>query len=404
MHILIIPSERYVPEGSPLEGIFQQHQARALKRAGFTVGVLSPPELWSIRLIGRILEGHPSGTRVEEIDKLPVFRYYGWIPPRIPQRPTWLWFWLRAGKRLYRQYVTTYGIPDVIHAHNARYAGVLASKIKQEYHTPYILTEHSSEYAKKPISAPDMELMASAFRNADKRVVVSPHLGVILEKVVGDSVCPWIDIPNILDAKFAKQDHEVAANKQRGLEFRFLNVGTLVENKGQADLLRAFATRLRGDKSVTLRIGGSGELRQSLEELSQQLGINQQVSFLGELRHEQVLDEMRQCDVYVHSSHYETFGVVIIEALACGKPVISTTCGGPEHIIKKHNGILVPVGDIDDLGDAMVAMRDNVDNYDRRLIRQDCITRFGERAVVSQLSQIYSAVAFSGHSQMGSNM
>ena len=77
MHILIVPSERYLPQNSPLEGIFQQHQARALARAGFRVGVLSPPELWSIRLVGRILNGYPNGFKSEVIDGIPVIRYYG---------------------------------------------------------------------------------------------------------------------------------------------------------------------------------------------------------------------------------------------------------------------------------------------------------------------------------------
>lgn len=399
MHILIIPSERYVPAGSPLEGIFQQHQAKALSRAGHTVGVLSPPELWSIHLIGRVLKGHPSGIREEIIDGLPVLRCYGWIPPRISSRWLWLWFWQMAGRRLYAHYVSAYGSPDVIHAHNARFAGILAEQIKREYHIPYVLTEHSSEYARNLIPGDEMKHLASAFRNADARIVVSPGLGAVLERVVGDSSYPWQYIPNILDNKFEYQNIELAANKTHDLEFCFLNVGALVETKGQADLLHAFAARFSGDRTVTLRIGGDGELRPRLEELSSQLGISQQVSFLGELQHEQVLKEMRQCDAYVHSSHYETFGVVVIEALACGKPVVSTTCGGPEYIVKSHNGVLVPVGDIDALGNAMAEMHITADRYDKTLIRQDCIAQYGERAVITQLSQLYRALGSSSQNR-----
>lgn len=392
MHVLIIPSERYVPQDSPLEGIFQQHQARALKKTGLKVGVLSPPELWSIRLVGRVLDGHPNGTKVEEIDGIPVFRYYGWIPPRISQSRVWLWFWLRAGRSLYQQYVTNFGSPDVIHAHNARYAGILAWRIKQDCHVPYVLTEHSTEYARNLIRDTDFDYIASAFRNADKRIVVSPGLGRVLEKTIGDSVTPWLVIPNILDGKFENLNLGGTVGRKRDKDFHFLNVGILAEKKGQADLLRAFAARFREDKQVKLRIGGDGQLRQSLEDLSDQLDIGNQISFLGELRHEQVLEEMQNCDAYVHSSHYETFGVVIIEALACGKPVVSTICGGPEDIIQSHNGMLVPARDIDSLGNAMAIMRHNAPTYDSLLIRQDCLARFGERAIVSQLSQVYDTI------------
>lgn len=391
MHILIIPSERYVPKEAPLAGIFQQHQAQALKRAGYKVGVISPPELRSLRLLGKDLVGWPIGVQVEDDQGVPVFRYRGWYwIPCMPRAQMWLWW--RAWLTLYKGYIVQYGTPDVVHAHNARFAGIFASKIKRKWHIPYVLTEHSSLYARGLIPSSEIASIKDAFQYADKRIVVSPSLGHILEKTVGDIVRSWEWVPNILDSRFEKNARAKKIEKGSNGPFHFLNVGSLVEVKGQADLLYAFAGKFEGKSDIQLRIGGDGPLRGELERLANELGIGKQVIFLGELNREQVLAEMQACDVYVHSSYYETFGVSLTEALACGKPMISTACGGPECIVHRKNGVLVPPRDIASLGEAMEAVRENVDGYDAIWIRKDCLARFGEQVVVDQLSSIYHQI------------
>jgi len=101
---------------------------------------------------------------------------------------------------------------------------------------------------------------------------------------------------------------------------------------------------------------------------------------------------MQATDVFVLSSHYETFGVVIIEALACGKPVVATRAGGPECIIHEKNGILVSPENIEELAVAMIKLRTEVKNYDSGFIYKDCVNRFGQKAVVEQVSFIYRVV------------
>jgi glycosyltransferase involved in cell wall biosynthesis len=390
MHILIIPSERYVPPASPLEGIFQRHQAHALARAGFKVGILSPFGLRSLRLLRNGFGKYPSGVDVGEDHGIPVFKYQGWnwLPGvRGGHRE----LALRAGAALFGQYAATHGSPDVIHAHNAHLAGMLASRIKKTYKVPYVLTEHSSAYARGQAPPGDMSYIREAFRNAGRRIVVSPQLGRVLEDVVGDSVLPWHWVPNILEADF-EQPVEVVANQFRERPFRFLNVGALIEVKAQDDLLTAFAQKFGGNREVELRIVGAGPLKEKLETLAEVLHIAPQLTFLGELSHHAVRAEMRACDVYVHSSYYETFGVVLIEALACGKPIVATASGGPDCIVTRDNGLLARTRDVASLGGAMIDLRENIGHYSAERIRQDCISRFGSEAIVSQLTNIYAAV------------
>jgi len=88
--------------------------------------------------------------------------------------------------------------------------------------------------------------------------------------------------------------------------------------------------------------------------------IQKKVNFLGLISNDHVHAEMKSADAFVLSSHYETFGVVLIEALACGKPIIATSCGGPECIVNKKNGLLITPRDIEKLVLAMKTIEKNI--------------------------------------------
>jgi len=387
MHILIVPSERYVPMDNPLEGVFQRDQALALKKAGFKVGVISP-DLRTLRSFSKGWSQWPRGYQYELERGIPLCRYHGWNwIPHLQQGKRWLW--LQVGVALFKRYLSKHGKPEVIHAHNARWAGILASRIKRIWNIPYVLTEHSSVYGRKRIHRSEILHIRESFRNAGSRLVVSPHLGHLLQETIGDSLCPWQWVPNVLDELFEQGRGMPLRKKVDNRPFLFLNVGALIEVKGQDQLLIAFAEQFRERREVQLRIGGNGPLRRRLEALIEKLGITNQVTFLGEIQRQEVLSEMQRCDVYVHSSRYETFGVTLIEALSCGKPVISTACGGPECIVQKTDGILVPPNDPSAFGRAMGEIMDHVGSYDPASIRRDCLLRFGQKTLVDRLSHIY---------------
>jgi glycosyltransferase involved in cell wall biosynthesis len=391
MHILILPSEHYVPKESPLSGIFQRDQALALKRAGCQVGVIAP-NLRSLRLLRKKMIGWPKGVEVEIDEGVYVIRYYGWewgIPlvayGRLRQK-------IKAGMNLFERYVAERGSPDIIHAHNSLYGGYLASLIKKKFGIPYVITEHSSVFVRKMVRRWEVPVFRKAFANADARIMVSPKLGSYLEKHYGSDVKPWDWIPNILDQKFEKGISLQKQNAHESRVFHFLNIANLNENKCHSDLLDAFSRHFKGQTNTQLRIGGTGPLHNHLERLANNLGISKQVVFLGLLTRDQVLEEMRECDVFVLSSHHETFGVVLIEALSCGKPVIATASGGPECIVNEGNGILVPPRNPDALGQAMLTLRSTRNRYIDHEIRQSCLGSFGEETVIRKLLEIYSHV------------
>lgn len=130
-------------------------------------------------------------------------------------------------------------------------------------------------------------------------------------------------------------------------------MGRLEPQKGYPYLLRAIA-RVKNIRPCRLMILGEGKKRGELEYLAQELGIKQNVVFLGFKKNP--FKYLARADVFVLSSLWEGFPNVILEAMACGTPVIATCCpSGPEEIITDGvNGILVPVGNEKALGNAIL--------------------------------------------------
>jgi glycosyltransferase involved in cell wall biosynthesis len=382
----MIPSWYRSPQ-FPLNGVFFREQAHALKDAGCRMGVVVPGQ-YSV-LVMRQYGRWRYREAFENDDGIPTYSSYtcAWFP-LVPYANTH--FWLKHGMRLFERYLREVGRPDLIQAQAAFQAGILAERIKRRYGIPYVLSEHSSMFLEGRVSFWQMPLVRRAWAEADARTVVSPKLGEATERYFGAVAGGWTWLPNMVERQFFEMPLRPARGRSR--EFRFLHVAHFTSTKNQPDLIRAFAGRFRGEAGVVLRIGGDGASRPALEGLAARLGVRNQVRFLGMLSRDRVLQEMLAADAFVLSSHFETFSIVLAEALACGTPVVSTACGGPECIVNETNGLLVPPGDVRALGQAMAAVRERAGRYDAEAIRRDCARRFSQEAVVAKWTQIYETV------------
>ena len=130
-----------------------------------------------------------------------------------------------------------------------------------------------------------------------------------------------------------------------------LAVGRLVEAKGYFDLFRAFSSICSTDLNVSLWIIGGGELDQNLVAFTEELKISKRVKFYG-IRND-VADFYCAADLYVLSSLWEGFGLVVAEAMATERLVVATDCGGVKDVLG-NQGILVPPGNVHEL---LMAMR-----------------------------------------------
>lgn len=199
--------------------------------------------------------------------------------------------------------------------------------------------------------------IASTFHAADGFIAVSNGLKEQLRHLPGLSRKPIHRIYNpIIHEGFDTQADIMPAlppSIAPGEQF-VLAVGRLHKQKGYAQLLAAFAGAIK-QRPAHLVILGEGDDRDELQNLAAALGIASHVHFLGYTPNP--LAYMRHASVFVLSSIAEGFGNVIVEALACGTPVISTDCPhGPREILAGGRyGTLVPVGDVDALAHAIAA-------------------------------------------------
>jgi glycosyltransferase involved in cell wall biosynthesis len=143
-----------------------------------------------------------------------------------------------------------------------------------------------------------------------------------------------------------------------------ITVGRHAEQKDHRTLLRAFALARRR-VNARLVLVGQGPLRGELESLARELEISDSVVFAGWQQNPFPL--LARSDLFVLSSRFEGFGIVLVEAMACGLPVISTDCrSGPREILRDgEDGVLVPVGDVEALAEAMTRVLSDTELRDR---------------------------------------
>ena len=144
--------------------------------------------------------------------------------------------------------------------------------------------------------------------------------------------------------------------------------------------------------NIVLTIIGDGPEKDKLKLLSHKLEVNNRINFIGYQKKIVVADIIRDHDALVLSSQVETFGVVLIEAMSAGLPVIATKCGGPESIVLPETGMLVESNDKNKLFNAMRIMIENYDNYDSKIIRQIAINTYGDKAYGKNIKNAIASV------------
>lgn len=382
---ILILASWYPTDTSPVNGIFIQEQARALSREHEVV-VLAP------RLIGwrEIIKGR-IGQRSQVEDDAGIMVYRERVLSLMPRAPALAYpRWVRAARKSLRMVLRTLGKPDLIHAHVVLPGGWAAVTLGKEFDIPVVLTEHSSPFASHLRTAQQRRWVKETLSRVNATIAVSPSLAkqvVDFQKdvtinVIGELVKTDFFVPTQTRPKDALQK-----------KTQFLSIALLSKQKGLSYLLHAAKLLIeRGITAFELTIGGDGVERPALEHLSQSLGLIKQCSFVGLLNQDEVRKWMQRCDVFIMPSLHETFCIVLGEAMACGKPVIATRCGGPEFVVTSETGVLVDVANPEALANAMSDFILGRMKYEPAQLRQSVVSRFGEEAFLRNVSAVYEKV------------
>lgn len=374
MKILIV-SDGYPENDTSLSGIFAFDQAKALKAFGHDVLFVSI----DLRSIRRKRKFGLSWIKKDEISIINYSIPLGRVPVKLL-----LYFGKKILIRIYPEILNKFGKPDVIHAHFTIY-GNIASILKEKYSLPLVITEHSSDINSENITEKTIKLGFDTYPKANIVISVSSILSrrINMNWNIYSTV-----IPNIVDTKnFIYSENNIDKKKIKD-NFLFLSVGRLDNNKGFDLLLSAFKNA-NFNNNIRLKIVGQGILFKELKKEIYNNGLHNQIDLIGQISRENIAKLMQSSDAFVLASRAETFGVVFIEAMSAGLPVIATTCGGPEDFVDDSNGILVPVNDVVALTDAFIKMYKTANNYNRNNIASSTQQKFSPNAIASKLTDIY---------------
>lgn len=403
MKVLVLPSW-YPPRG----GAFFREHSQALAAEGLNVTVIAsvqtsvrkhglPAFLWGKGIPSSVIHTDISPGTFTEI--------------RSPYRTIPLLYkknilrWISQVEQMVKRWIRANGIPDLIQVHSSIWAGVPAARISNLYGIPYVITEHRSRFVYNTPEAKRMflpwhtPLLQEAFKGAASIVTVSdalqPKIRELLPgtsgKKVGSHLPELFTIPNMVDTRFFSP----APTAPPARPFVFFSLAHLEPVKGFDNLLNAMHLLCsKWPGRFSLVIGGDGSQRGTLEKQAAKLNLGKSVEFKGTLTPQDVKQCMQQSHAFVLSSRFEAFGVVFIEAMACGLPVIATRSGGPETFIDESCGLLVDPDQPEALATAMENMAANQHQYDRNHIWQRTLNHFSPKAIAAKYTNLYNQIVW----------
>lgn len=324
------------------------------------------------------------------------------IPENVQVDPTPIWYvptdrdYKRLGKRHYacvKSLLQERGTKfNLIHAHFTWSAGYVGARLKEEYGVPFVVTGHGYDIYSLPFKDNEWRKKIEYVLNtADHIITVSKSNLACIKKL--DVSTPVTVIPNGFrsDLFYPRDSSECRRVLNLPLNKKIiLTVGNLEPVKGHTHLVEAVQKIVRKRKDILCVIVGAGKLRNTLERQIRSLGLDDHIIFTGGKPHNEIPLWMNACDLFVLPSLRESFGVVQIEAMACGKPLVATRNGGSEEvIISDKHGLLVEPADPDDLAEKILVALER--EWDREAIVAYA-ERFTWKRIAEEIVEVYKKV------------
>jgi glycosyltransferase involved in cell wall biosynthesis len=228
-------------------------------------------------------------------------------------------------KRLYRQAAKTYlaeeGPPAGVHVHVVNKNGFAARWLKRKYTIPFVVSEQWTAYL--PEAVPNFRDLPYLFRMMWRRTMEEASGLTVVSQYLGNAITAirkqmtFEVIPNVVDSSLF-----FLTGKKENKPVQFIHISTLGYQKNPEAVLNAFAIVKKTNSSFRLSVFGPE--KKDLLDMCANLGLQEQVFFYNEIPQPELALFMQQSDALIFYSRYETFGCVLIEANACGIPVIAS--------------------------------------------------------------------------------
>ena len=263
--------------------------------------------------------------------------------------------------------------PHIIHSH--RYLTEIITRYNISKDIKYVTHCHDnirqfSKFSAKMLFSKrrltdlyEREWIIKKYRECkDHFIAVSENNLSFLKENLPEDLHRFSLLPNaIVFSRFARKE-AANGNKLKGGAIKLINIGSFVPNKNHGFLIEVLDNLRKKGYPVTLDFLGDGTDIESIRKKVQNYGLSEFVFFRGSVRN--VEDYLHNSDIYVHSAKSESFGLVLLEAMAAGLPVVCLDAKGNRDILKDgYNGLMVNVPDVDLFTNKIIQLLSNQDLY-----------------------------------------
>ena len=364
--------------------------------------IAAQPGLVSAVVFATVAQGPLARLVVQEVDlsgPVPTWRYYyrarltGLGPlDRLLKLLLWLGCALHGVRAVRRHWKGQ--LPSLVHVHVLLRTGLLALLLRGFWHLPYLVTEHWTIYLpERRALLPGWRrwLTGVVVRRAAALHTVSRALAEALA-ALGARAPRTAVISNVVDLALFRPGPLAEVQP-----VTLLHVSAFHDSvKNLSGVLRVVAMLRPAWPGLRLRVAGYGPDEAQLHRYAAELGLlaDGTVQWLGKLPHPAVAAEMRQATALVSFSRAETFGCVLLEARASGRPVVATRVGGVPELFEPAQafGLLVPPDDEAALAAALAAVLAAPTAFVPDQLRADAAARCGAAAVGAAFGQLYEQV------------
>lgn len=292
--------------------------------------------------------------------------------------------YLRATRIGWKLIHRKFGVPQISHVHIFTRPVLLAFYLQWRYDAPYLMTEHSSHFVHElPRWLPPKKQFAQfAARRAKFITVVSETL----QKAITDFGLHgrYAIVPNVIFSP------PLTLTSRSETAARIVAIGGLTdERKNITGLIRAFGEIHDRLPETTLHIVRPVPDQHLMQAATATGLFNSRIFFHDYLGNEEVYQLLSDSSFLVVNSLSETFSMSAAEALACGKPVITTRCGGPEEFVSEERGRLIDVNHPEQLREALIWMRNHYREYDPQKLKSFIRENYSPEVVGKKFLGLY---------------
>lgn len=345
MNVLVI-SHMYPSTSNMVMGIFVHKIVKKLIEKGCNVKVICP-----VPYVPYLLKDVARFKKFYTIPKQDIIDGVEVLYPRYIDFPKGLflensgYFMYWGIKKTIKELRKTFKF-DIIHAHMAIPVGFSAMLLNKIYKVPLVVTIHGQDFQytiQKNEACRRNEFKVLSF--SDSIITVSNKLKNIVKSE------SFINKVSVINNGINPEELDLDDNECRYINSRvLLSVASLIKTKGIDINLKAVSKLIKKYPDIKYYVIGGGEEEANLKNLAEELHIKDSVVFLGRLPHKEVMKYMGKSSIFVLPSWQEGFGIVYIEAMAHGKPVVAVRGEGIEDVIVHgENGFLVEPRDVDDV-------------------------------------------------------